>query len=97
MKYLALLILCSCAQLTVHDFTACADKGPDGAHCDNYLADVPVNLDKPEWDALRGTGWLCVSPDDYGEIKIELEQACSVIKCTYQQKAQLQKFFSKMK
>lgn len=95
MKYLIALLLSGCAQLTIKDFTACSDGGASGAVCDNYLTNHQVILDKTEWAALR-FGWLCVSPGDYGNIKTELEQACSIAKCSYEQQESMEAFFLKV-
>jgi hypothetical protein len=81
--------------MTIHDFTACADAGVSGAVCDQYLVNHQVSLDKSEWDALR-FGWLCVSAADYGNIKVELEQACSIANCSYEQLQTMQTFFKKI-
>lgn len=66
------------------DFRYCGIEGSLGAHCNQFYTDAPVNYDKTNWDKLS-FGWLCLSPDDYGVIKSELEQACSIANCTYEQ------------
>lgn len=99
MKYLFYLLFCciACApQVTVHDETFCA-IGPDhlGAACDNLYSSNQVILTWPEWDAMN-TGWLCMSPQAYGDIKIELSQFCSVVHCNYEQIRQLNAAFSRI-
>lgn len=81
--------------MTVHDFQACADGGDSGGFCDNYLTDAQVHYAKPDWDKLR-FGWLCVNSTDYGNIKTELEEACSLLKCSYEQTKTMNSFFQKV-
>ena len=88
-------VITGCANLTIKDMSVCADAGVSGAACDHYLINKQTLLDKQEWDALR-FGWLCVSPTDYGNIKVELEQACSLINCTYEQTLALTTFLKKI-
>jgi hypothetical protein len=85
MKLLLLAMLSACAQLTIKDFTACAVMpGQSGAACDHYLTSDQTVLTEQEWIALS-PGYLCISPTDYGNIKNELEIACSQLNCSYDQ------------
>lgn len=91
-----LLYVTSCGQLTINDMTLCAiAPGQIGVHCDNYLTDKPVDLDQSEWLALS-PGYLCMSPDDYGNLKVELSDACNKIHCTYEQQQALAGILVKM-
>ena len=94
---LGLGYVASCSDLTIKDFEACA-VAPEqaGAHCDAYLTDHPVDLTQSEWLALSGTGYLCVAPTDYANIKIELQEACAKLKCSYEQEQAMATFFVKI-
>lgn len=93
--FLTAFLTYGCSSLTIQDFTACAiAPGQSGVVCDNYLTDHQVILDEQEWEALE-PGYLCISPQDYGNIKIELEQACSELNCSYEEQQALEKFFKK--
>ena len=79
----------SCAQLTVHDMRVCSigpgnDDPNAGAACDQVYSSNPVLLTEAQWQAMA-PGQFCVSAQDYGFIKVEIEEACSQLKCSYEQ------------
>lgn len=99
MKYLLLLIFLGCANtLTVKDFTFCAiAPSEQGAECDGFLTNHATSLDESEWIALSNTGWIALSPDDYSNLKTEITQACTELKCTYEQTSAINNLFQKVK
>lgn len=59
---------------------------PDGsAVCDNFLTDNQQILTEAQWLTLQAQWGVveCVSANDLANVKIELEQLCSVAKCSY--------------
>jgi hypothetical protein len=64
--------------------------------CDHTLAPNPSEYPAgPEWDAKR-FGRISLSPDGFGELKIEIEQLCEVSKkCTYEFKKKMKDFWAR--
>lgn len=96
LTFYCLGMLTSCSSLTIHDFRACAiAPGQSGAVCDQYLVNHQVILDQPEWLALS-EGWIAISPGDFVNLKVELEDACNKLSCSYEQLQAIESFFKKM-
>jgi hypothetical protein len=93
----AMLTLSACSQVKIKDFQVCGDIGTQGATCDNFLTEHPVDIRQPEWDDYR-FGMLCISSDSFGELKREIEQLCSAHanQCDYETQKQMKSFFKRM-
>lgn len=66
-----------CAKIEIPNATVCGDAGSLGASCVRMLSSEETDLSKPEWDKKR-FGWLCMSSDDFAEIKKSLMKACEL-------------------
>jgi len=86
----------SCAHLTRYDVEACADLGPDGAHCAHTLTPTTRDIPKAQWDATR-VGWFCEDSADFNNDQSELDQACVWISCTEAEQAALTSIKLKLK
>lgn len=105
MKYFSYLaisfswLLGGCASLLIHDKRICAiGPGNDenaGAACDNVYSSNPQILTEAQWAALS-PGWYCMSPGDESFAKQEIEEACSIAKCSYAQLQAMKSAFDKI-
>ncbi len=97
LQVLALVLISACSSLTIKDFTFCT-IAPDeqGSVCDGFLTNHQTSLTENEWIALSNTGWFAVSADDYAQIKTEIEQACTLVKCSYETTQAATAFFQKV-
>lgn len=94
---LVLTFLSGCAgSITVHNFTACAiAPGHTGVVCDDFLDNHQVVLDEQEWSALQ-PGWIAISSEAFGDLKVEIEDTCNQLNCSYDQKVTIQDFFKRV-
>ena len=82
--------LISCKTVQIKDQEWCGDKGAGGAWCFHTFKQDERELDRYEWEALR-FGWICTSPQSFGEMKSEQLQLCKISKkCTYEEIAALE-------
>ncbi len=80
----------ACTSVKIKDKEFCINAGIDGGRCNWALHDEPVNyLPGPEWDA-KLFGSISMSPEHFGQLKIEIEQLCEVSKrCSYEFKKKM--------
>ena len=92
----ALIVLSSCAKITIKDSEWCGDVGSDGAACFYTMADKQRMLTKPEWDAER-FGMICTKSENFKDWKAALEKLCHMTKrCDEEDIRQANQFFSKV-
>jgi len=82
---LVLLLLCSCAQVTIQDETVTALRGPGlGAIQIHTLTTEQVNLNQAQLDQISA-GLFCLDAQGFGDFKAIIEQLCSFhpTECNY--------------
>lgn len=97
-----LVVLCigtalnGCSTVTIQDATIYGDKGVLGASYAHLLTNETGDIGQPAWDNQR-FGMLCMSSDDFANLKSELEELCHLSnECTYEQIQQIEVFFGRI-
>lgn len=93
------LVLNGCGSVEVHDAVWYGNKGELGAVEFHTLTTDEFEIDKTDWDTvLASKPLVCTSVETFGDVKIAIEQLCSVCNCcTYDTKAAIDQFFSHVK
>lgn len=87
-----LLLLSSCNTVKIHDEQFCSPLPNSlGAVCDNFLEQNQLILTEPEWEALQVSWQIteCTSAQTLKDIKVEVEEMCSLTHCDEQIKTKL--------
>lgn len=93
---LSFSILTSCQHIQIKDQEWCGDMGYMGASCFHTLTEKKRNIDPIGWADQR-FGWLCTSPQQFGEMKSELLRLCNLSKkCTYEDERALEALDQKL-
>lgn len=72
----------SCS-VKIHDQEWCGDMGSQGATCFHTLKPDTRDIPKEQWD-LERFGQVCTQPNNFAEIKANLEKLCRETKdCVY--------------
>lgn len=93
---LVLIFLIDCSSVTIKDEIVFGNKGSLGAVQLHTLTSDQQDLTKPQWDKILLTQPLiCASTSTFGDIKIAIEQLCSVCNCcSYNTQAAITDFFN---
>jgi hypothetical protein len=79
---LILISLMGCGQVQIHDEVIYGNKGMLGGVSFHLLTSGQENLDFATWmKILRSKPLICTSVKSFGDVKIEIEQLCSVCNC----------------
>lgn len=83
-------VIGACGTVEIKDQEVCIDLVEDGGTCNHTLQELPaVYAPGSEWD-LKRYGRISLSPEGFGELKIEIEQLCEVSKkCTWEFKKKM--------
>lgn len=85
----------ACSKIPIKDKEFCYDTADFGASCFNTSSENERDIPKQDWDKTR-VGWGCLSPDDIGALKAEIEKLCHSTKlCTPDFKHRAEIFFEK--
>jgi hypothetical protein len=98
MALLILLLLASCAQVTIKDEPFFALKGPgNGAVEGHYLSSGSTILSQAQWDSIS-FGMFCMPYESFADWKQIIEELCSFnpSECNYSTQANITNFFSKV-
>jgi hypothetical protein len=90
------LVLCSCTSVPIKEASFYTDATPSGAIITHFYNQDISYLGQSAWDRLR-EGMTCLSASDFSNIKIEIEQLCSVTSCTQETNAAISDFFSRLR
>lgn len=94
---IATVLLSACNHVEIHDHEFCADFGPDGAHCANFLSTATRDIPKAEWDLEREDKMICEKSEVFADWKATLEKLCSVSKkCNYDEVKAIESFFDRI-
>lgn len=74
--------------LKVYDRPICGDLGEAGAYCKHLYTPGAKDVAKADWDKER-IGWICTDGKGENDIEVEIDQACTMLNCTYEQREEL--------
>lgn len=74
--------------LKVYDREFCGDLGSAGAYCKHAFIPGKRDVAQPAWDKER-IGMICMKAEAENDIEVELDQACTELTCTYEQREEL--------
>lgn len=74
--------------LVVYDREVCADLAANGAYCEHTFINKKRSIPKAAWEKER-VGWFCTNSRGETDIETLIDQACTELNCSYEQREEL--------